>query len=246
MRSTGVARLRARDDRDLVRVLLGAEDVLGEVQPRAGEPRRTRHRVRGEHRRVRRVRLDREELPDRRPESRQVVDRPPLQLVVAGKREPALALEPREVAPDLGLLADVRRRRPEDAGLVRRRHARRSTSRPVSHAARDVLRRLGDRGAEARDQLVHRPHRAVDGEVQRGHHLAGVRVDRSADRPEAVRELLVVHGDARLADLLQLLPERLRVRDRVRPARRELDPLDDRLGRSSGTKARIALPIAVQ
>ena len=51
----------------------------------------------------------------------QVGDRPPLQLVVAGEGEPALALEPGEVAADLGRLTDVRRRRPEDA-WARRRH----------------------------------------------------------------------------------------------------------------------------
>ena len=64
------------------------------------------------------MRLHLEELPDRRPEARQVVDRPALQLLVAGEREPALALEPREVAPDLGGLSHVGGRPPQDARVV--------------------------------------------------------------------------------------------------------------------------------
>ena len=43
----------------------------------------------------------------------EVVDRPAPELVVVREREPALALEPGEVAPDLGRLPDVRRRRPQ-------------------------------------------------------------------------------------------------------------------------------------
>ena len=113
-----VARLGMGDDRDSLRVLVVADQVLGEVQPCAREPRRARHRVVREDGLVRRVRLHLEELPDRRPERRQVVDRPAPQLVVLLEHEPALPLEPGEVAPDLGRLPDVRRRRPEDVQLV--------------------------------------------------------------------------------------------------------------------------------
>ena len=97
-----------------------ADQVLGEIQARAGEPRGARHRRGGEDGAVRRVRLHLEELPDRRPERRQVVDRPAPQLLVAREGEPALALEPGEIAPDLGRLPNVRRRRPQDAGVVAR------------------------------------------------------------------------------------------------------------------------------
>ncbi len=115
------ARLRARDDGDVLGVLLIAQQVLGEVQARTREPARTRHRLGGEDRAVRRVGLHLEEVPDRRPEGGQVGDRPPLQLVVAGEDEAPLVFEPGEVAADLRRLTDVRRRRPEDAG-ARQRH----------------------------------------------------------------------------------------------------------------------------
>ena len=113
-----LARLRVGDHRDLVRVVVAADEVLGEVQPRTREPGRAGHRVGGEDRAVRGVRLDLEELPDRRPEPGQVVDRPAPQLVVARECEPTLALEPGEVAPDLGRLPNVRRRRPQDTPAV--------------------------------------------------------------------------------------------------------------------------------
>ena len=97
--------------------------MLGEVQPRPGEPPRARHRLGREDGAVRSVRLHLEELPDRRPERGQIRDRPALQLVVVGEGEAALVLEPGQVTPDLGRLPDVRRRRPEDA-RARRRHDR--------------------------------------------------------------------------------------------------------------------------
>ena len=77
------ARLAVGDDRDRVGVVVGAHQVLGEVEPRAREPAGAGHLVGREHRAVRRVRLDLEEVPDRRPEPRQVVDGPLLQLLVA-------------------------------------------------------------------------------------------------------------------------------------------------------------------
>ena len=116
--------LRARDHRDLVRILVGADQVLGEVQPRIREPRSPRHRVGDEDGAVRRVRLHLEELPDRRPERLEVVHRPALQLVVVGEDEAALALEPVEIAPDLGRLPDVGGRRPQNCCVIERRELR--------------------------------------------------------------------------------------------------------------------------
>ena len=87
----GLARLRVRDDRDGVDVLVAAEHVLGVVQPRAGEPLGAGHLARAEHALVRGVRADLEELPDRRPEALEVGDRPAPQLVVAREVEAALA-----------------------------------------------------------------------------------------------------------------------------------------------------------
>ena len=59
------ARLRARDDRRSPGVVLLSDQVLGEVQPRAGEPGRAGHLVRGQDGAVRRMRLHLEEVPDR-------------------------------------------------------------------------------------------------------------------------------------------------------------------------------------
>ena len=65
---TPVARLRVGDDRDPVRVLVVADEVLGVVEPGAREPRRARHLLVGEDCVVPSVRLDLEEVPDRGPE----------------------------------------------------------------------------------------------------------------------------------------------------------------------------------
>ena len=109
-----VARLRVRDDRDDVHVLLAADHVLRVVQPRAGEPLRSRQRARAEHALVRRVRADLEEVPDGSPEPFEVGHRPAVELVVVGEVEAALGAEPIQVAADLGPCARVRRRAPED------------------------------------------------------------------------------------------------------------------------------------
>ena len=84
-----LARLRVRDDRDRVQVVVAAEHVLGEVQPRAREPLRARHLPRAEHALVRRVRADLEEVPERRPEALEVGDRPAPERVVVREVEAA-------------------------------------------------------------------------------------------------------------------------------------------------------------
>ena len=113
-------------------VVVLAHEVLGEVEARAREPGGARHRVGGQDGGVGRVRLDAPEVPDRRPEALEVVDGPALQLVVTREGQPALALEPGDVATDLGRLPDVGGRRPENAGAValgqaHRRHPRNLT-----------------------------------------------------------------------------------------------------------------------
>ena len=59
-----------------VEVLVGADQVLGVVERRAGEPAHARHLVRAQDLGVRRVRADLGELPDRGPEALEVRDRP--------------------------------------------------------------------------------------------------------------------------------------------------------------------------
>ena len=109
-----VARLRVRDHRDDVHVLVAADHVLRVVQSRAGEPLGSRQRARAEHALVRRVRADLEEVPDRAPEPFEVGHRPAVELVVVGEVEAALGAEPVEVPADLGPRARVRGRAPED------------------------------------------------------------------------------------------------------------------------------------
>ena len=107
------ARLRSGDDRDGVGVFVAAEHVLREVEPRAREPLGPRHVPRPEHALVRRVRANLEEVPERAPETFEVADRPAVKLLVAGKVQPALVLEPIEVATQLEPLARVARGRPQ-------------------------------------------------------------------------------------------------------------------------------------
>ena len=83
--------------------------------------------------------------------------------------------------------------------------------------------------AVALDQLVHRHHGAVDGEVERSDDLVRLGVDRRGDRAQAVRELLVVDRDPRLADAVELPPEAPRVSQGVRPARGEVDLVEELL-----------------
>ena len=115
----GLPRLRAREDRDRVDVLLASQGMLRVVQLRPREPHGARHRVGGEHPFVRRRRLDLEEIPERPPEALEVGDRPLVELGIPRKGEAALGLEPGEVPADLGPLARVRRRGPEHVALGR-------------------------------------------------------------------------------------------------------------------------------
>ena len=71
-------------------------------------------------------------------------------------------------------------------------------------------------------------------------------VDRRRDRSQPVGQLLVVHGDACDPDPLQLLAERSGICDRVRSAGGNSICAMMSSRRSSGRKARIAFPIAVQ
>ena len=112
-----LARLRVRDDRHLVDVLVPAEHVLGVVQPRAREPLGAGHLARSEHPLVGCVRADLVEVPDRRPERLEIGDRPAPELLVAGEVEAALAAQPLEIAAELEALARVRGRLPQDVAL---------------------------------------------------------------------------------------------------------------------------------
>jgi hypothetical protein len=64
--------------------------------------------------------VDVEELPDRRPESLEVVDRPPVQCGVVRKIEPAVLRQPVQIAADLGGLPHVRGRCPQQLWSVHR------------------------------------------------------------------------------------------------------------------------------
>ena len=90
------------------------QHVLGEVEPRAGEPLRTRHRPRAEHPLVRHRRDHVEALPDRRPEPLEVVHRPLPQALVVRQVEPARPLEPARVVGDRRLLDPLGARTPEN------------------------------------------------------------------------------------------------------------------------------------
>ena len=130
-RGTG---LRAREDGDLVDVLVTTDRVCGVVELRAGKPDGARHVVGGEHPLVRRVRPDLEEVPERRPEALEVVDRPPVERAVVREGEAALAFQPVEVAPDLRTPPRIGRRRPENVPL-RGLHACRHSGRAGYTAA---------------------------------------------------------------------------------------------------------------
>ncbi len=64
------------DHRHRVGVLVAADQMLGVVEPRAGEPHRARHLARGQHPLERGVGAELEEVPDRAPEALQILDRP--------------------------------------------------------------------------------------------------------------------------------------------------------------------------
>ena len=81
-----------------------AEDVLGVVEPRAGEPLRAGHRAAAEDALVRRRRPHVEELPDRAPEGLELAHRPPPEVVVPGRLHAVAVGEPARVARDRGAL----------------------------------------------------------------------------------------------------------------------------------------------
>src|SRR3954471_2703620 len=93
-------------ERDLV-LPLAAEDVLGVVQLRAGEPLRAGHRALGEHPLVRLRRLHLEEVPDRGPEVVELFDRPAPQRVVVVRVDvdAAIVVQPARVARERRVLA---------------------------------------------------------------------------------------------------------------------------------------------
>jgi hypothetical protein len=64
--------------------------------------------------------VDVEELPDRRPETREVVDRPAVQRGVVRKIEPAMFGQPVQVAPDLAGLPHARGRGPQQFWRIHR------------------------------------------------------------------------------------------------------------------------------
>ena len=114
------ARLRARHHGNPIAVLLEADQVLGVVQPGAGEPLRARHRAVAEHALVRR-RANAVEVPQPAPEAFQVVDRPAVQVVKAAELEAALVAQPVHEAADLRRVPPVRGWRPQDVPDHRQR-----------------------------------------------------------------------------------------------------------------------------
>src|SRR5262249_32595133 len=81
-------------------VVAAAEDVLRIAELSAREPPGPWHLVRGEHALIRHARLDLEELPDRRPEILELVDRPLPEVVIALEADAARLVEPFAVARD--------------------------------------------------------------------------------------------------------------------------------------------------
>ena len=100
-----------------------AEDVLRVAEPRTREPLGSRHLASGEHALVRLARLDLEELPDRRPELLELVDRPLPEVGVVAEGEPACLVEPLPVARDRRGGDPLGARLPDD----RRQHGRDAT-----------------------------------------------------------------------------------------------------------------------
>ncbi len=109
--------LRAGDDGDVVGGEAPADDVLGVVEPGAGEPPRTRHRALREHGRGRRRRGDAEVVPERLPEVLQRGDGPGVQCGEVGNGDAALALQPVHVAADAARVAGVGTGCPEQCRL---------------------------------------------------------------------------------------------------------------------------------
>src|SRR5690242_7626695 len=108
--------------------------MLGIVELGALEPSRPRHRPRTQHTLIRSRSPNREVVPDRAPEAFEVRCRPGPQLVVAGERSAPFAFQPGQVAPDLGALPRVGRRRPQHL----QSETSTTTAAPVSPAAHPV------------------------------------------------------------------------------------------------------------
>ena len=117
---TRTARLRPGHDRDAVAILLEADQVLGVVETRAGEPLRAGHRRIGEHAVVRR-RADPVELPQVAPEALEIVNRPAIQAFVLAELAAALVPQPVHETADLRRIPPVRGRRPQDVTDHRQR-----------------------------------------------------------------------------------------------------------------------------
>ena len=139
-RATG---LRAREQRDRVEVLVTPHGVRRVIEPRSREPLGAGHGVGGEHPLVRRRRPDLEEVPERAPEAFEVRDRPAMEVVVVGEREPT-ALEPVEVPAHLAEPAGVGGGRPQHPPLddlaLLHGHGRRSRGRAREPGRADCSR----------------------------------------------------------------------------------------------------------
>jgi len=101
-----------------LRIVLAAEDVLGEADTRAREPLRSGHRAVSQHLLATLGEADLEELGDRGPEPVQVSDRPLPELVVAVKRQPAVLTQPLRVADQGRTLHPLGRRLPQELGFT--------------------------------------------------------------------------------------------------------------------------------
>ena len=150
-----VAGLGARDDRDPLRVVVRADQVLREVQPRAREPGRTGHlrRSRG------RCCTARAPSPRRTPRSTTRTPAGRRRTSATAPRSPRTRARARARARRGSVRSRSSRGRPAAASRGRRDRCRWGSSgrrQPVPHAERDVARRPRDGRAVVRDQLVHR------------------------------------------------------------------------------------------
>ena len=121
-----------------------------------------------------------------------------------------------------------------------------STSVDACDVCGDGVSRLPHWWALTLHELVHRDHRSVHREIDRGRHRAGARPDRRRERTKAVGEFLVVEGKARRPHALELRPELRPRRDCVRPASVSSSPSSTASSSSQGRNAINAFPSAVQ
>ena len=125
------ARFRAGDDRRPIRHAV-QEGVLGVVEPRALEPLRARHPVLVEHPPVGRRRANPEEVPQRRPEVLEALDRPAMERLVVVEAQALRVREPAHVARELARLRLRARRRPEHGAFGDRHRPERNAHAPYS------------------------------------------------------------------------------------------------------------------